>query len=161
MSKENVISKKEPFARMVKRDHISVGKAWAIRLIAVALSLVVAALVIVAITKQNPIEVYLGIIDGAVGSNRRIWVTIREMMVLLCIAIGLTPAFKMKFWNIGAEGQILMGGTAAAAMMIYFGEKMPNWLLLVVIFVVSGLAGLIWGVIPAIFKAYFMFIEIM
>ena len=81
--------------------------------------------------------------------------TIREMMVLLCIAIGLTPAFKMKFWNIGAEGQILMGGTAAAAMMIYFGEKMPNWLLLIVIFVVSGLAGLIWGVIPAIFKAYF------
>lgn len=155
MSKENVISKKEPFARMVKRDHISVGKAWAIRLIAVALSLVVAALVIVAVTKQNPIEVYLGIIDGAVGSNRRIWVTIREMMVLLCIAIGLTPAFKMKFWNIGAEGQILMGGTAAAAMMIYFGEKMPNWLLLIVIFVVSGLAGLIWGVIPAIFKAYF------
>ena len=70
MSKENVISKKEPFARMVKRDHISVGKAWAIRLIAVALSLVVAALVIVAVTKQNPIEVYLGIIDGAVGSNR-------------------------------------------------------------------------------------------
>ena len=108
MSKENVISKKEPFARMVKRDHISVGKAWAIRLIAVALSLVVAALVIVAVTKQNPIEVYLGIIDGAVGSNRRIWVT-----------------------------------------------KMPNWLLLIVIFVVSGLAGLIWGVIPAIFKAYF------
>ena len=52
MSKENVISKKEPFARMVKRDHISVGKAWAIRLIAVALSLVVAALVIVAVTKQ-------------------------------------------------------------------------------------------------------------
>lgn len=95
MSKENVISKKEPFARMVKRDHISVGKAWAIRLIAVALSLVVAALVIVAVTKQNPIEVYLGIIDGAVGSNRRIWVTIREMMVLLCIAIGLTPAFKI------------------------------------------------------------------
>lgn len=44
MSKENVISKKEPFARMVKRDHISVGRAWAIRLIAVALSLVVAAL---------------------------------------------------------------------------------------------------------------------
>ena len=154
MSKENVISKKEPFARMVKRDHISVGKAWAIRLIAVALSLVVAALVIVAVTKQNPIEVYLGIIDGAVGSNRRIWVTIREMMVLLCIAIGLTPAFKMKFWNIGAEGQILMGGTATAAMMIYFGDKMPNWLLLIVIFIVSGLAGLIWGVIPAVFKAY-------
>ena len=154
MSKENVISKKEPFARMVKRDHISVGKAWAIRLIAVALSLVVAALVIVAVTKQNPIEVYLGIIDGAVGSNRRIWVTIREMMVLLCIAIGLTPAFKMKFWNIGAEGQILIGGACSAAVMIYAGDKMPTGLLLIVMFVASALGGMIWGMIPAVFKAY-------
>lgn len=155
MSKDNMISKKEPFARMIKRDHISAKKAWAIRLAAAALSLIVVAIVIVFITKQNPIQVYLGIIDGAVGSSRRIWVTIREMMVLLCIAVGLTPAFKMKFWNIGAEGQILMGGTAAAAMMIYFGDKMPNGVLLLVIFITSALAGMVWGVLPAIFKAYF------
>ncbi len=155
MSKDNMISKKEPFARMIKRDHISAKKAWAIRLAAAALSLIVVAIVIVFITKQNPIQVYLGIIDGAVGSSRRIWVTIREMMVLLCIAVGLTPAFKMKFWNIGAEGQILMGGTATAAMMIYFGDKMPNGVLLLVIFITSALAGMVWGVLPAIFKAYF------
>ena len=155
MSKDNMISKKEPFARMIKRDHISAKKAWAIRLAAAALSLIVVAIVIVFITKQNPIQVYLGIIDGAVGSSRRIWVTIREMMVLLCIAVGLTPAFKMKFWNIGAEGQILMGGTATAAMMIYFGDKMPNGVLLLVIFITSALAGMLWGVLPAIFKAYF------
>lgn len=151
MSKE----RKEPFARMVKRDSISTGKAWGIRLLAVLASLVVAALVIVAITKQNPIEVYLGIVDGAIGTNRRAWVTVRETLVLLCIAIGLTPAFKMKFWNIGAEGQILMGGAAAAALMIYFGDAMPNWLLLIVIFIASAAAGLVWGLIPAVFKAYF------
>lgn len=146
---------KEPFVRMTKRDTISRGKAWGIRLIAVLLSLVVAAVVIVAITKQNPIQVYLGIIDGAVGTNRRAWVTIRETVVLLCIAVGLTPAFKMRFWNIGAEGQILMGGIATAALMIYAGDAMPNGLLLVVIFLASALAGMIWGVIPAIFKAHF------
>ena len=151
MSKENVISKKEPFARMVKRDHISVGKAWAIRLIAVALSLVVAALVIVAITKQNPIEVYLGIIDGAVGSNRRIWVTIREMMVLLCIAIGLTPAFKMKFWNIGAEGQIIMGGIFASYFAL-FHANWNHWLLVIVMFLAGAIGGGLWGLIPAWFK---------
>lgn len=151
MSKE----RKEPFARMVKRDSISTGKAWGIRLLAVLASLVVAALVIVAITRQNPIEVYLGIVDGAIGTNRRAWVTVRETLVLLCIAIGLTPAFKMKFWNIGAEGQILMGGAAAAALMIYFGDAMPNWLLLIVIFIASAAAGLVWGLIPAVFKAYF------
>ena len=109
---------KEPAVRMIKRDTISTAKAWGIRLAAVALSLIVAGLVIVAITKQNPIQVYLGIIDGAVGSSRRVWVTIRETLVLLCIAIGLTPAFKMKFWNIGAEGQILMGGSNRS---MYFG----------------------------------------
>lgn len=146
---------KEPFVRMTKRDTISRGKAWSIRLIAVLLSLAVAAIVIVAITKQNPIQVYLGIIDGAVGTNRRVWVTIRETVVLLCIAVGLTPAFKMRFWNIGAEGQILMGGIATAALMIYAGDAMPNGLLLVVIFIASALAGMIWGVIPAIFKAHF------
>ena len=125
---------------MIKRDTISTAKAWGIRLAAVALSLIVAGLVIVAITKQNPIQVYLGIIDGAVGSSRRVWVTIRETLVLLCIAIGLTPAFKMKFWNIGAEGQILMGGMATAALMIYAGDAMPNWLLLILIFIASATA---------------------
>ena len=52
---------KEPAVRMIKRDTISTAKAWGIRLAAVALSLIVAGLVIVAITKQNPIQVYLGI----------------------------------------------------------------------------------------------------
>lgn len=149
------VTNKEPIVRMVKRDTISTTKAWTIRFIAVVLALIVAALVIVAITKQNPIEVYLGMINGAIGSKRRLWVTIREILSMLCIAVGLTPAFKMKFWNIGAEGQILMGGTAAAAFMIYFGDKLPGGILLVVIIIASSIAGLIWGVIPAFFKAYF------
>lgn len=153
MSKE--AANKEVFLRMTKRDSISKRKAWTIRGIAVVLSLIVCALVIVALTNDNPLQVYLAIIDGAVGRKRRMWVTIRETMVLLIIAVGLTPAFKMRFWNIGAEGQILMGGTATAAMMIYFGNAMPNWLLLLVIFIVSSLAGMLWGLLPAVFKAYY------
>jgi ABC-type uncharacterized transport system permease subunit len=151
----NAIANKEPLIRITKRVGISNYKAWAIRLLAVVFSLIVCALVIVAITGENPIKVYLGIIDGAVGRNRRFWVTVRETMTLLIIAIGLTPAFKMKFWNIGAEGQLLMGGAATAALMIYFGNTLPNWLMLVLIVVVSSIAGMIWGVIPAFFKAYF------
>lgn len=138
-----------------KRDTISFGKAWLIRIVAVLLSLIVCAIVINAITGQNPVQVYTGIVDGAVGSGRRVWVTIRETMTLLIIAIGLTPAFKMRFWNIGAEGQILMGGMASAAMMIYLGGHVPGWLLLIIILVVSCLAGLVWGLIPAFFKAVF------
>ncbi|WP_033164550.1 ABC transporter permease [Clostridium sp. KNHs205] len=153
MSKEG--ANKEVFLRMSKRDNISKTKAWTIRLIAIALSLIVCALVIVFITNDNPIQVYLGIIDGAIGKKRRMWVTIREIMTLLIIAVGLTPAFKMRFWNIGAEGQILMGGAATAAVMIYFGNSMPNWLLLLIIFAASSIAGMLWGVLPAVFKAYY------
>jgi simple sugar transport system permease protein len=155
MNRENSIVIKEPLVRISKRDSISKARASQFRLLAVLLSLIVCAMVIVAITKQNPVKVYLGIIDGAVGTNRRLWVTIRDALTLLIIAVGLTPAFRMKFWNIGAEGQVLMGGVAAAAVMLYLGEALPNWILLLVIILASGLAGLIWGVIPAIFKAYY------
>jgi len=146
---------KEPLIRVMKRGNISRPKAVLIRLSAVLLSLIVCAVVIMAITGENPLNVYMGIIDGAVGKSRRVWVTIRETLILLIIAIGLTPAFKMRFWNIGAEGQVLMGGAATAAMMIYFGDKLPSGLLLVLILIVSVTAGLIWGFIPAFFKAYF------
>ena len=147
------MNKKEPLVRMTKRATITKSKSIAIRLIAVLLSLIVCALVIVAITHQNPIQVYAGIIDGALGTNRRLWTTIRETMVLLLIAVGLTPAFKMRFWNIGAEGQVLMGGLATAALMIYVGDKVPTIVLLIAMLIVSILAGMIWGLIPAFFKA--------
>ncbi len=147
-------SVKQPLCRMVKRDNVSKSEALVVRLIAVAFSLVVCAAVITGITGESPVNVYLGIIDGAVGNSNRIWVTIRETAVLLLIAVGLTPAFRMKFWNIGAEGQILMGGMTAAAWMIYGAGKMPNWLLLICIIVCSAAAGMLWGIIPAAFKAY-------
>lgn len=146
---------KEPLIRMMKRDSIPARTAWLIRITAVILALIVCAFAIVAITKLNPVQVYAGIIDGAIGNSRRTWVTIRDILVLLGIAIALTPSFKMKFWNIGAEGQVLMGGVASAALMIYVGDKMPNWLLLITIFVASIVAGMVWGFIPAFFKAYF------
>lgn len=139
---------------MMKRDGISWKKAWAIRLIAVVLSLIVCAIVIVGITGENPLNVYSGIADGAVGTTRRIWVTVRETIVLLLIAVGLMPAFKMRFWNLGAEGQVLMGGVAAAALMINAGT-LPSVLLIILIIVCSAAAGLLWGLLPAIFKAHF------
>ncbi|MCC8163596.1 MAG: ABC transporter permease [Lachnospiraceae bacterium] len=144
---------KEPLVRMKKRSTVSLKQAVLVRLVAVLLSLVVCAVFIVIVTQQNPLQVYAGIVDGAVGTGRRAWVTVRETVVLLLIAVGLAPAFKMRFWNIGAEGQVLMGGLASAALMIYLGDLLPNVVLLVIIFVASMLAGLIWGYIPAFFKA--------
>lgn len=147
---------KEPFLQISKRRN---GMEWqerlGVRFIALILSLIVCGAVIVALVKMNPVDVYRAIWDGAMGTERRMWMTIRDTMVLLCIAIGLAPAFKMKFWNIGAEGQILIGGACSAAVMIYAGDKMsPVLLLLIVMFIASMLGGMIWGMIPSVFKAY-------
>lgn len=144
---------REPLLRIAKRDGIARPKAWAIRIIAVLLSLVVSGIFIFAVTKLNPFQVYEGIFDGAFGTPRRSWVTVRDAMMLLCIGVGLAPAFKMRFWNIGAEGQVLAGGLAAAACMICLGDKLPNGLLIVLIVIAGILAGAVWAVIPAIFKA--------
>lgn len=146
-------AKKEPLLRIAKRDGIARPKAYAIRLGAILLSLVVSGLFIFAVTKLNPIAVYQGIFDGAFGTPRRSWVTIRDAMMLLCVGVGLAPAFKMRFWNIGAEGQILIGGIVTAGLMRSFGGKLPSLALLLVMAAASLLAGCVWGVIPAAFKA--------
>ena len=146
---------KEPFLQVSKRrNKAGWQERLLIRFIALILALIVCGAVIVALVKMNPVDVYKAIWDGAMGSERRIWQTIRDTMVLLCIAIGLAPAFKMKFWNIGAEGQILIGGACSAAVMIYAGDKMSPVILLIVMFIASALGGMIWGMIPAVFKAY-------
>ena len=143
----------EPLLRIAKRDGISRPKAYAIRVIAVVLALVVSGIFIFAVTKLNPIQVYEGIYKGAFGTSKRSWVTIRDTMMLLCIGVGLAPAFKMKFWNIGAEGQVLIGGVVTAGFMRAFGGSIPTPVLLVIMAAVSLLGGCLWGVIPAAFKA--------
>lgn len=152
MSKKK-IAMHEPFVRMSKRDGMPLWKSLGIRLIGLTLSLIICAIIIYALTKLNPIKVYVAMFKGAFGTDKRLWVTIRDIAMLLCVAVGLAPAFKMRFWNIGAEGQILVGGLAAAACMIYIGKSMPNVVLIIIMFVGSMIAGGIWGTIPAIFKA--------
>ena len=92
---------------------------------------------------------------GAFSTPRRIWNLLQSLAMLLCVSLALTPAFKMRFWNIGGEGQVLIGGLATAACMICLGGKIPNALLILTMIVASMLAGAIWALIPAFFKAQY------
>lgn len=150
---------KEPLMHIVKRDPMPVWKAMLIRLVALLLALVVCGGVIVLMTSMipgrealNPLKVYGSIWDGALGTSRRMWTTFRDSAILLCISLAVLPAFRMRFWNIGAEGQVLMGALATAAVMIY-GAALPKWLLYTLMAVTGIIAGSLWGIIPAIFKA--------
>jgi len=152
---KNVKHHREPLVRIAKRDSMPIAKAVLVRAIAIALSLVVCAIVIYSITKMNPLKVYATMFEGAFGSKRRIWMLVRDLMMMLCIGVALAPAFKMRFWNIGAEGQVLMGGIATAACMIYLGDVLSTPVLFAVMVVTSCVCGAVWGMIPAIFKSKF------
>ena len=117
---KTTVSGHEPFVRMSKRaEALPRWRAWSIRLISLALALIVCALVIVLIVNMSPLKVYGAMFEGAFGTVKRSWVTVRDAMTMLCIAVGLAPAFKMKFWNIGAEGQILVGELEAQGCQVF------------------------------------------
>jgi len=145
---------REPLFHIAKRDALPWWKSWGIRVIAVLAAMVVCGLVTILLTGENPVSIYVSIFEGAFGTPRRIWILFQNLAMLLCVSLAVTPAFKMRFWNIGAEGQVLMGGLATAACMILLGNKLPAPVLLLVIVVASIVAGAIWALIPAIFKAY-------
>ncbi|MBQ1947899.1 MAG: ABC transporter permease [Clostridia bacterium] len=142
-------------SHIVKRDDITWWKAWIIRVIAVLLAMVVCGIVTVFLTDLNPIEMYITMAEGALGTTRLVWNLIQNTAILLCVSLAVTPAFKMKFWNIGAEGQVLIGGLATAACMIFLGEKLPTPLLMLVMVITSVVSGALWALVPAFFKTRF------
>ena len=145
--------RKQSLFHISKRDALPLGKALLIRGGILLLALVFCGLVTTLLTGQNPISVYGTILEGAFGTSRRIGVTARNVAMLLGISLAVTPAFKMRFWNIGAEGQTLIGCLATTACMIMLDDKLPNAALILVSLIAALLAGALWGFLPAFFKA--------
>jgi len=129
------------------------AQSIAIHLGAIVIALVVCGVITTLFTGLNPVSVYGTMLTGAFGTERKIWILLQEIAILLCVSLALTPAFRMRFWNLGGEGQILVGGLAAAACMIKLGDVLPNALLILLMIVASLGAGAIWGLIPAVAKA--------
>ncbi|MEE0408348.1 MAG: ABC transporter permease [Oscillospiraceae bacterium] len=147
------MNKKGSLFHISKRDTLPLPKALLIRGGILVLALVFCGLITTLLTGQDPIAVYRTILKGAFGSPRRIGVTFRNVAVLLGISLAVTPAFKMRFWNIGAEGQTIIGCLATTTCMILLGGKVPHALLIVISLAAALLAGAIWGFLPAFFKA--------
>ena len=149
MNKKN----SEPLFHISRRQEHNAKTSWIIRISAIIIALVFCGILTSAITKLNPISVYATYVQGAFGSARKTWVTFQSMSILLIISLALTPAFMMRFWNIGGEGQVLVGGLGAASCMILLEGKVPNGVVVLCMIVCSILAGAIWALIPAVCKA--------
>jgi len=142
----------EPRIRMVKRDAVAKKRAIAVRAVAIAGALIVGGILIL-VMGFNPVLVYSDMIAGSLGSALVLRETARIAVPLLITGMGIALAFKMRFWNIGAEGQIIVGATAASYFALFYYQSLPSPVLLLVMFAASVIAGGIWGMIPAIFKA--------
>lgn len=142
---------------------VTLGRVWAVvamPIIAIALALVVGAVVIYAsllITGQPieiglPLEAYEALFEGAFGSLNAVVKTLANTAPLILGGLSVGLAFKAGLFNIGAQGQFLLGMTGAVAVGVTFSQS-PAWLALPLALLGGLLAGMLWGFIPGILKA--------
>ena len=105
--------------------------------------------------KFNPVKVLEVMVQGALGKEFLVRETIKNTIPLVITSMGLSLAFKMKFWNIGGEGQILIGGIGATFVSFLVNDSIPQWMLLILMALAAIVAAGIYGAVPAFFKAKF------
>ena len=168
---KNTMARKEPLFHITRRPAMSKIVSLLIRVAAFFVAIALSSLFVLITIGVDPITFIRTMLKGSFGitgiekadsfssffnifSTSYFWTTLKTACKLLIIAVALAPAFKMRFWNIGAEGQILAGGMGAAFIM-YNYSTLPIYIILPLMFIVSIICGAIWGTIPAIFKAKF------
>ena len=143
---------KQPLLHVTKRDGLPIGKKILVRALAIVLAFVVVSLFVNLSAGIDPVTMFSYMWEGAFGNSIYLEDTLFTTAKLLLVAVALAPAFKMRFWNCGAEGQVLAGGLATAIVMVY-GTGLPTPVLYLCMFVAAVVTAALWGFIPAIFKA--------
>ncbi len=145
----------EPLFHITKNDAMPMTKALGIRITAILSALVVVGILSMLLIKENPFLIYKAMFDGAFID---VWTLLQNTALLLMFGLAVIPAFQMKFWNLGANGQVLVGCLSAIACMKFLPEKFPdmsNGVLILIMGIVSIVASCVWSVVPAVFKAFF------
>ncbi len=143
---------KTPLIRLAKRDDMSRRKVWLIRLAAFAAAILI-GMIIFAIAGANPIKAYGTMITSSLGRKSGVRQVVKNAVPLLGVGLALAPCFRMRYWNIGGEGQITMGAMAASYFALFWYSKMPSAPLLLIMAAASMVMGAFWALIPAVFKA--------
>lgn len=145
---------REPLFHLAKRDNMPRHKALLIRLIAIAVGLLIICIFGYAIIQWTPLDILVTLKEGTFDTANRRWALLESTALLLLLSLAVTPAFRMRFWNIGAEGQTLISCLVTGACMLKFGDKVPNPVLILIALVSAVAVGALWALIPAIFKAF-------
>lgn len=143
----------EPLLHLTKRADLDPKKAWLMRACAAILSILACAIATVVLTGKSMGFFFENFFYGVFGTSNRVWNLFHDTAILLLIALAVTPCFKMRFWNIGGEGQILMGALGSAVAIVFMGGKYSDGLVIFVSLILAIAFGIAWSVIPALFKA--------
>ena len=151
----NSLINHEPLIHISRRSDISTKTAILIKVATVLIAFLLCGLISNAFAPGSFFEYYYYIFEGTLYSFNTILSTLWNAAILLLLAVAITPSFKMKFWNIGAEGQALMGAFGAAVIMKFVAPNLPNAIAILIMLVTAVAFGAIWAFIPAVFKSYF------
>ena len=143
----------EPLFHLTKNTNASAKRKWALRALVFVISFFVCAIVSVILTGKDMGYFFKYFFEGLFGTSRNVWNLFHGTAILLLIALAVTPCFKMRFWNIGGEGQVLMGCLGCAVAVQFMGGNVADAWTIIVSLILSIAFGVVWAVIPALFKA--------
>ncbi len=143
---------KTPWIRLAKRDLMPARSMWTIRAISFLVAILLGGLIFL-VLGVNPFTAYGTIITGSLAKKTALRQTIKIAIPLLGTALAIAPCFKMRFWNIGGEGQITAGAMAATYFALFYADTLPAPILLLVMGLAGAVFGGLWALIPAFFKA--------
>lgn len=145
---------KQPFVRFVRRENVTVKRTAAVTAAAILFALVLGA-ILLAFSGANPFTFYWAVISGNFTNAIAFRNLIRAIVPLLITSLGIAVAFKLKFWNIGAEGQFMMGALCAMTVALLLGNALPSFLTVLLVAFFGGLGGAVFGGIVGFFKVKF------
>ena len=146
---------KERIFRISRRSEMKLWKKILIKAGFILFAFLVCGILSAIVQPGSFGEFYEYMFNGTFFSSKTIFKLLWETALLFIIAIALTPAFKMKFWNIGAEGQVLMGALGALIGLKFIAPHVPNAIAIIIELVLAVIFGAVWSFIPAFFKAQF------
>ncbi len=136
-----------------KRESVSRRATVLVPVVSFVVSLIFGA-ILLAVSGANPFVTYAAMVKGAFGSWYGITETLVKAIPLMLTGLAVSIAFRMRFWNIGAEGQLTLGGVAAAGVALFWSQGLPGWTVLPLAILAGIVAGALWSGIPALLKAY-------
>lgn len=149
----------EPLIHLSRRMSTSPKYAWTVRIVAFALSILTCAIVTSIMSPMCDMGFFFEyFFKGAFGTPQKVWTLFRDLSILLLLSLAVTPCFKMRYWNIGGEGQAMMGAFGAAVVCFELLQKtghpdIPTAAAILIALIAAVGFGIIWAVIPALFKA--------